>query len=241
MRFFPYPKRSRHLKPPRSHNSLIHGPLPRKYWDHSTKVIRWMGRNALRKLRLYYDARATFPDREALSSWILDITYDTNAINEFDFDKLDNMAEKAAEYALDVWDEEVVLRIRSRARNGGLKSKRSKSITMDMVAPYRDLTSVEAAKALGCSPRTVQRRRAELKAVEREALTAALDALFDEPLISETVSNDVRGSFTAREGEAAAHLDNVRIGIVRNDETAYSEIDRLLDGLLDEIPSQVLP
>lgn len=214
MRIYPYPKRSRHLKPPKSHNSLIHGPLPRKYWDHSTKVIRWMGRNALRRLRQYYDAQAIFPDHETLSGWILDIAYDTNAINEFDFDKLDNMAQSAAEYALDVWDEEVILRIRSRARSGGFASKRTKTITVAMVAPYRDLTSKDVATKLGCSTRTVQRRRAELEATERElALTAEIDALFDEPIISEIALQGVCGTPLPSEDKAAAHSENIRVGI----------------------------
>jgi len=202
VKLYPFPRPERHLKVPRDW-AQTHPlqPLPRKYWDHSTHVIHWMGRNALRRLAVYWDANAPLPSVEELELWIED--HSTKAEAFFKPSKLSKMCRSAAEFALDVWDPEVLLERRRRARNGGLKTAelrkanpvlptRGAVFTVDMLQALEPgLSIAKQATALGCSTATVSRLRAEQKTIKAQEAEAELDALMPQQATSLPVTAQV--------------------------------------------------
>lgn len=69
----------------------------------------------------------------------------------------------AARDALALWDPEFITRVRERASKGGQRSRRGPSITVGDLKRVEGLSAAEAAWVLGCSDRTIKRRRRDLR------------------------------------------------------------------------------
>ncbi len=185
VKLYPFPKPQPHLRQPSDWPPLQ--PLPRIYWDHSTHVIRWMGRNALRRLAVYWDAEMPLPSVDELAAWIED--HSRKADDYFKPSKLSRMHFDAAAFALEAWDPEVLLQRRRWAHNGGLRTAalRRKNPSMPTRGPEFTVAMLETlepglsiakqAKALGCSTATVSRLRAAQKATKAQEVEAELEAL----------------------------------------------------------------
>jgi hypothetical protein len=128
-----------------------------RYWDHSTRVIRWMGRNALRRLREMELAGEVFPEIEELAEWISE--HSTQALSHFDYAKLWEMNVEAAQFALESYDPEYYV----RAARGGSRSKRGATYTEAQLMAVDGLSLREQAEALGCSVATISRIRKRIK------------------------------------------------------------------------------
>lgn len=200
VKLYPFPKPQPHLKPPSDWPPLQ--PLPRRYWDHSTHVLRWMDRNALRRLAVYWDACRPLPSVDELEAWIE--ANSRKADDYFKSPKLSKMYASAAAFALDVWDPEVLQARRRRARNGGLKTAalrrenpslptRGPEFTVDMLEALEPgLSIANQAEALGCSTATVSRLRAEQKAIKAREVEAELDTLIPtQALVTQRVEHVV--------------------------------------------------
>ncbi|GMM94746.1 hypothetical protein [Microbacterium sp. MTN4-26] len=174
MKLYPYPKPQPHLR----RRATSKG-RPEVYWDHSTRVLRTMGRNALRRIHEVHKTTGRFPTVDELQEWVLD--HHPQARREFD--KVDAMAEDAAVFALGVFDVEEYERRVQRARNGGKMSghkkgargRRPVAFTVEDLRKVEHLSIREQAEALGCSEATISRRRRDLKAHKAAELDAAVD------------------------------------------------------------------
>jgi hypothetical protein len=172
MRHFPYPKPRRHLRVPAT--GIPEDADPRRYWDHSTWVIRWMGRNALRHLRELEKQEIEFPDVEALDDWLREMV-DRQAPQHHDYatvSKIQKQTREAAEYALDVYDSDAL--VYRRAAKGGRNSRR-RSPLLARLRALPTMTVAEQAVALECTPRHVKRLRKQLNWSDFEA---EMDELF---------------------------------------------------------------
>lgn len=177
MRLYPFPEPQLHLR--RSATSKGHDSL---YWDHQTRIIRWMGRNALRRITEVYKTSRRMPTLDELQDWLSD--HCDQAIHYTkDFDKtvLD-----AAIFATEVYSLEEYAKRVMWASNGGKKSgwksgargKRPPKFTTEQLQKYEHLSIAQQAVELKCSEATVSRIRARLKAEKAAAHEAELDALF---------------------------------------------------------------
>ncbi|MGN7968041.1 hypothetical protein [Microbacterium sp. 22296] len=166
MKLFPYPQPRLHLRRTASSNGS-----PEAYFDHSTRVIRWMGRNALRRITEFRKAFRRYPTVDELQSWLED--HCTAALDHFE-DKYERMTQDAAIYALSAYDEAAYDVIVKRASKGGKTSRRGKTYTVDQLRSVQDLSIAKQAEALGCSLTTIKRLRASEKVQsEAEQLAAA--------------------------------------------------------------------
>lgn len=181
MKLYPYPEPRFHLRKPPT--GIPEGADVARYWDHSTEVIRWMGRNALRHLRDLDNRHEPFPDSEALADWILEIArpYSPHGDHLTGWAKTEFQAAEAAAYALDVYDHDHDST--ERGRRGGKRSHR-RSPLLARLRDLDDLSAAQQAERLGCSVRHVKRLRRKLSQEREEAeFLAELDRLV--PLPSE--------------------------------------------------------
>lgn len=172
MRFYPYPEPQRHLSAPATWPLGL--PLPPRYWDHSTHVVRWMGRNSLRHLRSLDHAGEPFPSRAALAAWILETT-ERQAPQHFSYvtrDKAEQQAFDAAAFALDAYDPQHP--VYQHAASGGSKGKR-RSPHLEALRDLEHLGPTAAGRVLGIGPEQVRRLRKKLDRLDFEA---ELDRLF---------------------------------------------------------------
>lgn len=154
-------------------------PYPTRYGveklkEFSTRVIRQMGRNGLRRIHVVLSATGSMPTVDELEAWISD--NHPKARHDFDMEKAQQMAFSAAVFALGAFDPAEHAKRVERARNGGKKSRRGATFTADQLAAVAHLSIREQAKALGCSEATISRRRREQKAAEFDALLSAMNA-----------------------------------------------------------------
>lgn len=176
-----------------------------KLRDFSTRVIRNMGRNALRRIHEVHKATGTLPTVDELESWIID----HHPRARYDFDDAERKATSAAVFALDAFDPAEYERRVQRARNGGKVSGHKKGARGVRRPEYgsealQDGLSIrEQALALGKSVATIKRMRAIKKAEEAAAFEAELIELFGAPEVNsetqpeETASEPVITSITA--------------------------------------------
>ncbi len=94
----------------------------KKLRDFSTRVIRNMGRNALRRIHEVYKATGSFPTVDELETWIVE----HHPRARQDFDDAERKAASAAVFALDAFDPAEYERRVERARNGGKVSGHKK-------------------------------------------------------------------------------------------------------------------
>jgi hypothetical protein len=167
MRHYPYPEPRLHLRAPDTWPAFV--PLPPRYWDHSTHVVRWMGRNALRYLHEQHKAGEQPPSVRALATWLLEMTR-RQAPQHFGYvtrDKVDYQAESAAEFALREYDPEH--RVYKRAANGGRKGRPRRSPHMDALRELAHLKPTPAGRVLGIGPEQVRRLRKQIDRIDFEA------------------------------------------------------------------------
>ncbi|WP_322412085.1 hypothetical protein [Microbacterium invictum] len=126
---------------------------PEQFWNHSTRVIRWMGRNALRQLRQFELHGMPFPSEDELAAWILEAC-DPHAQKHFDADDVAEKVTSAARWALTAYDPGFY----TRAAKGGSASIQ---ITDEQLVSVQGLSHAEAARALNVSKSTIRRRREE--------------------------------------------------------------------------------
>lgn len=162
--------------------------------DFSTSVIRWMGRNALRRLGsewVEYGPQTAIFDEEELAWWLYRIAMDKGGDRVTDKrDKywtsvadLERKSLDAARFALNTFDKEELMTIKTRASNGGKKSKRGPKYSVaDLLALPAGLSIPQQAEALGCGTATIGRLRAQVTSTfeqfENDVSSAELDALF---------------------------------------------------------------
>lgn len=177
MKLYPFPKPQLHLR----RRATSKG-SPEIYWDHHTHVVRWMGRNALRRIHEFRKTAGRYPTVDELQDWLTDHCSEARRY----FDDYDEMAEDAAAFALDAFDPlEYEVRVK-RARNGGkvsgykkgARGKRPPKYTTDELRKIEHLSIAQQAEELGCSPATIKRIRARLKAEIAAEHETELDALF---------------------------------------------------------------
>ncbi|WIB64380.1 hypothetical protein [Curtobacterium sp. MCBD17_040] len=77
--------------------------------------------------------------------------------------QLERECDRAAAFALDVWDPTFKEKLSAAGRKGGQKSKRGAVITVEMLRAVEGLSIPEQMEALHCSASTIARRRRELK------------------------------------------------------------------------------
>ncbi|WAB80802.1 hypothetical protein OVN18_09510 [Microcella daejeonensis] len=153
---------------------------PEQYRDFSTNLIRWMGRNALRKLRAYEKAGLPFPTIEDLAIWLEGITFpkaeavmdDTKSKWRTSVEDIEHKALEAATWALENYNPLIYV----RAAKGGSKSKRR---TTHSLEGLEDLSIAQQATSLGVSLSTVSRLRRAAAAASVSAAEAADKALLD--------------------------------------------------------------
>ncbi|MET4099833.1 DNA-binding XRE family transcriptional regulator [Agrococcus sp. UYP10] len=149
-------------------------PKPKLGSDYSTDVIRWMGRNSLRRLHAAHLAGQPLPDEDALMEWICDITF-AKAPHAGDTQqsctKVEKQAMAAAKWALDIYDPEA--KVYQRARLGGSNSRRGPSAiteaNLDRLRALEGRSKAQQAKDLGVSTSTIASMRKELKRRDAEA------------------------------------------------------------------------
>lgn len=166
MRHFPYPEPRPHLNVPSG--GIPEGADPRRYWDHSTWAVRWMGRNTLRHLHELYKAGEPFPATGDLASWILEMT-ERQAPQHFEYvppNVAERQAAAAAAWALEAYDSNAL--VYQRAARGGAKSKR-RSPHLDRLRELSHLKPGAAAQELGVKPEQVRRLRKQLDRLDFEA------------------------------------------------------------------------
>jgi len=100
---------------------------------------------------------------------------------------IEDSARQAAETAEAGYDPRRLLLEEEAGRRGGEKSRRGKVVTIEMVLQeqVKNLSIAQAAKVLGCSPRTVASRRAEIRAQEAGGTQERVDARTGEVLPAE--------------------------------------------------------
>lgn len=169
MKLYTFPKPKPHLR----RRATSKG-APSTYWDHHTHAIRWMGKNALRRIHEARKRTGRFPTVDELQDWL-----EVHCVEaRHYFGDFEQMAEDAAVFALDAFDQAEYDRRVARAVNGGKKSRRGKSFTTDQLREVDHLSIAKQAEKLGCSPATIKRRRADLKAEISAEQDEELDALF---------------------------------------------------------------
>lgn len=144
-------------------------PAPRRGSEHSTQVIRWMSRNALRQLRQLDLAGSPIPSAGDLADWLIE--HSTQAYAHLDATDVAHKCAEAALFALDVYDPRFYDRRATSGRRGG--SAGSHEISDEDLLRVRSLSHSEAARALSVSRSTIIRRR---RAFDGD--TAELTALF---------------------------------------------------------------
>lgn len=177
MKLLPFPQPQLHLR----RRATSKG-SPEIYWDHPTRIVRWMGRNALRRITEVYNTSHRFPTLDELETWISD--HHRQAIHFID--DYERTVLNAAIFALDAYSLEEYAKRVMWASNGGKKSgwkkgsrgKRPPTYTTAQLREVEDLSIREQAEKLACSVATVKRIRARLKAEKAAAHEAELDALF---------------------------------------------------------------
>lgn len=204
MKLLPYPQPRPHLR-----RSATSKGAPEQYYDHSTWVIRWMGRNGFRRVAEVHKATGTLPTVDELQSWLED--HCTKALDHFEH-KYDKMTRAAALYVIECFDpEERAIRVKRGHHGGkmsgwkkGRRGKRPVVYTTDQLRKHEHLSIKEQAEKLGCSAATVKRRRADLKAEKAAAHEAELDAIFGPQEVAEPLSE-------AEEDDLLASLDDARV------------------------------
>lgn len=156
MKLLPFPEPRQHLR----RRSTSRG-RPEIYFDHSTRVLRWMDRNALRRITEVRKISGRYPTVDELQAWLVD--HCVRALDYFAH-KFEKMTEEAAVFALSAYDDAEYDAIVRRAKNGGRKSRRGKTYTIDQLRQVDGLSIAKQATALGCSTATIKRLRDELKA-----------------------------------------------------------------------------
>lgn len=168
MKLYPFPQPQLHLRRRATSTGSAE-----KYWDHRTHVIRWLDRNALRRIHEARKLTGRFPTVDELQDWLEVHCAEARHY----FDDCDRMAEDAAVFALSVFDQAEYDRRVARAVNGGKKSRRGKSFTTDQLREVEGLSITQQAAKLGCSVATIKRIRARLKAENSAAYDAEVDAI----------------------------------------------------------------
>ncbi|WP_127012012.1 MULTISPECIES: hypothetical protein [Microbacterium] len=187
-----------------------------------------MGRNALRRITEVYNTSGRFPTLDELEDWISD--HHRQAIRFID--DYDRTVLNAAIFALDVYSLEEYAKRVMWASNGGKKSgwkkgargKRPPTYTTTQLREVEDLSIAQQADKLGCSPATIKRIRARLKAEKAAAQEAELDALFgpqeavqplsedeEDALLASLDDHSHRRPFPKMSPEAAPGAEPVRI------------------------------
>jgi hypothetical protein len=169
MKLYPYPQPRIALH--RRENSSGHA---KSYWNHSTHVIRWMGRNALRRIRDFDAAGQSWPTVDELEAWIME-THQKALAHCTDADYAAK-AQDAAVFALSAYDPAEYDRRVQRARNGGKASGHKKGARGKRPPVHKPedldglehLSKTEQAERLGCSPATIGRLRAERARMQAE-------------------------------------------------------------------------
>lgn len=161
MKLYPFPEPRLHLRVPDNGIPADHK-HPERFWDFSTMVIRWMGRNALRRLRDHELTGRDFPDVGTLSNWLQEVTIRAGkrwiGTDRLPYDKVPFMTADAAQYALDHYSQDFY----DRASKGGRKSKRGPEFTEEMLALVEGKSITEQAELLNCHPSTISRLRKRL-------------------------------------------------------------------------------
>ncbi|WP_314854110.1 hypothetical protein [uncultured Microbacterium sp.] len=152
LKLFPYPKPGHRLSSGASVEAKQKN--PERHWNHSTRVVRWMGRNALRYLRTFEVRGMAFPSVDELAAWIVEVC-DPKAAKHFDSFEVARKAADAASYALSHYDPNFY----ERAARGGAASSTAIVLTDAQLLEVQGKSHVEAARTLNVSKSTIQRNR----------------------------------------------------------------------------------
>lgn len=217
MKLFPFPEPQVHLtlRPTSKGRASI-------YWDHETRIVRWMGRNALRRIH----AVGTFPDIELddLTAWLSD--HCTRALDYVHEARFAKMVQDAAVFALTAFDpKEHAIRV-ERARNGGRKAAHGRRRPRYSPADLEEgLSIAEQAVKLGCSEATISRLRARRKVEAEQQREAAFEAELDTLAIPAPEAPDSPEPTTFDLDAALAEMDAEQATQPREE----ADYDRLMD------------
>jgi hypothetical protein len=163
-------------------------PTPDNGVDRSTQIIRWLGRNGMRKAVADFKITGAYPVPDEIADFLETVAH-RHARDVYpwldDFkrlDKIERQIEEAAAYVVEAFNSDTYFEIVERARNGGLAPARKGSRVrvsphLEWLREHPDMGATEAGRARKITRQQVNRLRAKIVALDAQA---EMDLLFSE-------------------------------------------------------------